>query len=437
LDQARESDDRASRRSRVGPLDGVPIALKDLLDFKQGVPNTFGSDALRDFIPPRSSTSVDRVERAGLIAIGKTSVPEFGHKGTTDNVLIGPTSTPSCLGNNAGGSSGGSAAAVAAGMVPAALGSDGAGSIRIPASLCGIVGFKPSFGRIPSVSRPGAFRGYRLLAQGGPLARTVKDVVLLTRILAGPHPRDPNSLPAWIESEAERRIEPGVRVAYSADLGAFPVENGVKRVIEDALADLDASGTLVTRVSIDLRVSYDRLCEMVLRAVGLSIWDMLFGIETLDAQVRSSRVRDIASDEVSRLLPDLDTLGSETLRRDEISRSTIYDVITDQLEQFDYLVTPTLATSSIANAGNGPIIGPTSIEGEQVEPLLGWSLGFPFNFTGHPAVSIPAGVLQDGSPVGMQIVGRRHDDAGVLALARRVEEIRPWRDRLCVVRSRS
>ena len=159
LDQARESDDRASRRSRVGPLDGVPIALKDLLDFKQGVPNTFGSDALRDFIPPRSSTSVDRVERAGLIAIGKTSVPEFGHKGTTDNVLIGPTSTPSCLGNNAGGSSGGSAAAVAAGMVPAALGSDGAGSIRIPASLCGIVGFKPSFGRIPSVSRPGAFRG--------------------------------------------------------------------------------------------------------------------------------------------------------------------------------------------------------------------------------------------------------------------------------------
>ena len=335
-------------------------------------------------------------------------------------------------------------------MVPAALGSDGAGSIRIPASLCGIVGFKPSFGRIPSVSRPGAFRGYRLLAQGGPLARTVKDVVLLTRILAGPHPRDPNSLPAWIESEAERRIEPGVRVAYSADLGAFPVENGVKRVIEDALADLDASGTLVTRVSIDLRVSYDRLCEKLggrrrvhVAALAEDVDQrFLAGYMRQDAQLDLRIVggiedRGARHERLRRGVVGDGTRGTETLRRDEISRSTIYDVITDQLEQFDYLVTPTLATSSIANAGNGPIIGPTSIEGEQVEPLLGWSLGFPFNFTGHPAVSIPAGVLQDGSPVGMQIVGRRHDDAGVLALARRVEEIRPWRDRLCVVRSRS
>ena len=141
----------------VGPLHGVPIAIKDLFDFKAGVRNTMGSKPFADFVPEVTATYVERLEDAGAIVVGKTNTPEMGHKGVTDNKLFGPTSTPFDLERNAGGSSGGSAAAVADGIVPIAQGSDGGGSIRIPASFCHTVGFKASFGRVPQAMRPDAF----------------------------------------------------------------------------------------------------------------------------------------------------------------------------------------------------------------------------------------------------------------------------------------
>ena len=193
--KAKEAERLLGSGRPLGPLHGVPVAIKDLFDFKAGVRNTFGSKPLADFVPRQSVTYVERLEEAGAIVLGKTNTPEFGHKGATDNLLFGPTSTPFAPGKNAGGSSGGSAAAVADGLAAIAQGTDSGGSIRIPASFCGVYGLKASFGRVATASRPDAFVTHTPFSHSGPLSRTIEDAALMVDVMTGPHPRDPFSLP--------------------------------------------------------------------------------------------------------------------------------------------------------------------------------------------------------------------------------------------------
>src|SRR5262249_50577412 len=195
-------------------------------------------------VPARSAAAVERLLGAGAIVLGKTNSPEFGHKGITDNRRFGPTSTPWAIGYNAGGSSGGSAAAVADGLAALGQGTDGGGSVRIPASFSGVVGFKASFGRIPSVTRPDAFLWGHPFVHIGPLARTVADAALMADVMAGPHPRDPHTLPedgAGYRVGADRPLGP-CRIAYSRRLGSFPVDARVAAVIDEAGAALSAPG---------------------------------------------------------------------------------------------------------------------------------------------------------------------------------------------------
>ncbi len=200
LEAAERADKLASAGNWLGPLHGVPILIKDLYDFRSGIRNTFGCPAMVDFVPDQTVAYIDRLEDAGAIILGKTNTPEFGHKGTTDNRLFGPTRCPFDLSRNAGGSSGGSAAAVAVGMVPLAQGSDAGGSIRIPAAWCGVVGFKPSYGRVPNTGAPNAFFSHTPFVHAGPLARTVRDAALMAQVMSGPHADDPFSLPdGWHE----------------------------------------------------------------------------------------------------------------------------------------------------------------------------------------------------------------------------------------------
>jgi Asp-tRNA(Asn)/Glu-tRNA(Gln) amidotransferase A subunit family amidase len=179
MDAARAAEAEVMSGRPLGALHGVPIAIKDLDDVA-GVPTSMGSLAVKNRVPMTSAAAVERLLEAGAIVLGKTNTPEFGHKGVTDNLRYGPTSTPWKIGYNSGGSSGGSAAAVAAGMAALAQGTDGGGSVRIPASFSGVVGFKPSFGRVPSVTRPDAFLWGHPLVHIGPLARTVGDAALMT-----------------------------------------------------------------------------------------------------------------------------------------------------------------------------------------------------------------------------------------------------------------
>ena len=433
-DEARDAAHRAERAvmagAPLGPLHGVPVALKDLFDFKAGVRNTFGSRPLADFVSTTTSTCVQRLERAGAIVLGKTNSAEFGHKATTDNPLFGPTSTPFCLGKNAGGSSGGSAAAVAAGLASLALGSDGAGSVRIPAALCGAFGLKPSYGRVASAARPNAFRSHTPFAQNGPLARSVADAALMLQVLAGPDPRDPLSLPHEDQDylAATRRPIRGLRVAYSPDLGIFPVDPVVAAVVAEALGAFVEAGAHVEPVRVRIERHQSELSGVLLRQVGLMLADVFEGFKARGLDLLGAHRSELSLELVGLVELGQNVSGLEA-RRDDTLRTEVLDAIQDVFVHHDVLVTPTLGVPAVDNAGQGQTVGPREVNGQTVEPLLGWCLTYPFNFTGHPAASVPAGVTADGLPIGLQIVGRRFDDAGVLAASAAFERARPWQHR--------
>jgi Asp-tRNA(Asn)/Glu-tRNA(Gln) amidotransferase A subunit family amidase len=409
----------------VGPLHGVPVAVKDLSDIA-GVRITFGSTPLTDRVSQQTSVHVDRLEQAGAIIVGKTNTPEFGHKGVTDNLLVGPARNPFDTTQNAGGSSGGSAAAVAAHMVPFAQGTDGGGSVRIPAALCNLVGFKPTFGRVPDPARPNVLGGVSPFQHIGSMARTVEDAVLLFSAMCGPHPRDPFSLPGGGVDlrNLEQESLGSVRIAYSPDWGDFPVEPDVAGVVERALAGFDGIAT-VDRVDVSLGRPHEELCETWLRMSGLICADIFESLAESGLELLRDH-RERITPELVRLVEAAQKFSLRDVRRDQIIRTEVIDAVEDLFDDFDLIVTPTVAVSSVPNGMNGQTVGPSDVNGSRVDPLLGWCLTYPLNFTGHPAISVPAGLTADGFPVGLQIVGRRFADAQVLAVAAAFEVSRPW-----------
>jgi Asp-tRNA(Asn)/Glu-tRNA(Gln) amidotransferase A subunit family amidase len=398
----------------VGPLHGVPVAVKDLFDLVPGVPHTFGFLPAGSWTPTRASPAVERLERAGAIVIGKTASSALGHKLTTDGPLHGPVSNPFAPGFNAGGSSGGSAAAVAAGMAAAAIGSDGAGSLRVPASICGVVALKPTHGRVPSASRPNAFRSLTPLAQAGPLARTAADAACLLDAIAGPHPADPLSLPAAPPTlaGAEGIAADALRVAYSPDLGTFPVEPEVLAAVEVGLGALSDAGVRVERVDLALP-DHEELIRVLRRLVGLGLLDAVATLAREGIGLDDGAASDPG---LTGLIEEASALRAPELKADEALRTEVLDAVEATLADHDAIVTPVACVAAVPNAADRRTVGPSEVGGRPVDPLLGWSLAYPFNLTGHPAASVPAG-FAGGARVGMQIVGRRFEDATVLALA--------------------
>jgi amidase/aspartyl-tRNA(Asn)/glutamyl-tRNA(Gln) amidotransferase subunit A len=428
-EKAREAERAVVSGGSLGSLHGVPVAIKDLFDFKAGVRNTFGSRPLADFVPEESTTYVKRLEAAGAIVLGKTNTPEFGHKGATDNLLFGPTSTPFAPGKNAGGSSGGSAAAVADGLVAIAQGTDAGGSIRIPASFCGVYGLKASFGRVAAAARPDAFVNHTPFGHSGPLSRTVEDAALMVGVMAGPHPRDPFSLPndGTDYLVAIRRPIEGFKVAYSPDFGIFPVDGRIAAIVDEAVKAFESAGAHVEEVSVEIKRSQRELSELWLRQFGVRAAEFV-------AYLKDSRV-DLLGEHRDELAPQLVELveaaqGMSVLeyKRDDMTRTGVFDAVQDVFDEYDLLVTPTLAVPPFDNADDGNTLGPSEVNGEEVNPLLGWCLTYPINFTGHPAASIPAGFTEDNLPVGMQVVGRRFADEAVLAASATFERVKPWHD---------
>lgn len=411
----------------LGPLHGVPIAIKDLYDFKAGVRNTFGSRPLANFVPDIDATYVARLEAAGAIVLGKTNTPEFGHKGVTDNLLFGPTSTPFAPGKNAGGSSGGSAAAVADGLAAIGQGSDGGGSIRIPASFCGVYGLKASFGRVASVARPNGFLGHTPFIHSGPLTRTVDDGALMLSVMAGPDPRDPLSLPDdGIDLlGATRRSIKGFKIAYSPDFDVFPVDRRVATIVRDAVSAFELAGAHVDEVSPGLKHSQQELSSLWLRQIAVLYADTVAYFKGIGIDLLGEHRADLTP-QFADLLESVHGLSAVQYKLDDIMRTDVFDALQNIFDRYDLFVTPTLAVPPFDNATDGNTVGPTSINGEAVDPLIGWCLTYPINFTGHPAASIPAGFTDDGLPIGMQIVGRRFADDAVLAGSATFERIRPW-----------
>ena len=433
LDQARERAGDADRAvasgAALGPLHGVPTAMKDLFDYKPGWPTTFGGvGALKDYVPDFYCVWAERMERAGAIIVGKTNSPVMGFRGTCDNPLFGPSRNPFDTSRNTGGSSGGGAAAVAAGLVPVAEGTDAGGSIRIPASWCGIYGFMQSFGRIPQVVRPNAFHALHPFMFEGTLARTVEDAALVTQALAGYDPRDPFALDEHpvLTASLLRSIR-GWRIAYSPDFDVFPVAPDVGAIVERAVRAFEEAGARVEQVELGIALDQRELSDLWCRVIiptSVATFES-FKRQGLDLLADH---RDDFPPEYLRWIDEAYEWRTPQLMRDEELRTEVYDAIQGVLEDHQLLVTPTLACLPVENAADGNTKGPTEINGVEVDPLIGWCLTYPVNLSGHPAASIPAGMADGNLPVGMQVIGRRHADADVLTASAAFERLRPWRD---------
>jgi aspartyl-tRNA(Asn)/glutamyl-tRNA(Gln) amidotransferase subunit A len=395
-----------------GPLFGVPITIKDLIETK-GIRTTFGSLHRKDFVPNQDAVLVERLRAAGCPIYGKTNTPEFGCKFATDNQVFGVTRNPWDLERSPAGSSGGAAAQVAAGMGPLAVGNDGGGSIRVPASCCGIYGIKPQFGRIPSWPQ---HNGWYILNHEGPLTRTVRDAAALMDIMAGPDERDWTSLPAHAVSylRACNGDIKGLRVAWSPTPGYGRVDPEVLELCQSAVKTFADLG-----------------CEVEEANPGISNADQIFlglivpRLLTQFEQELPPNFSEIMDPAVTVFLP----IGMGMSARDAFgvvyADYGLHEHIVPFFQKYQLFLTPTIATPPY---GLG-IFGPTEVAGVPVTSALEPFFTFPFNMTGQPAASIPVGFTHDGLPVGLQIVGRRFDEVTVLRASACFEAARPWANR--------
>lgn len=426
-EDARRAEQAVMDGEPLGPFHGVPIAIKDNFDHKAGWVTTFGGvPALKDYVAKAPCTFTERMEKAGAIVVAKTNSPVFGFRGTCDNYLFGPSRNPFDRSRNTGGSSGGSAGAVGAGLFPMAEGTDGGGSIRIPASWCGVYGFKASFGRAPLVTRPNAFAFTAPYIFEGPLTRTVADAALTASAHAGFDSRDPYSVPTgpFDPLGALERPVAGMRIAYTRDYGIFPVDPQVAAAVDKAVLAFEELGAHVEEVSPRINHHQRELSDIWCRFVAPL---NLAGVEGLKREGY-----DLMRDHPDDLPPELkawnETAAGITVMdmlRDQMVRTDVFDAINGLFDDYDLLLAPTLACLPVKNADDGNTVGPSEIEGEAIDPLIGWCMTYLINFTGHPAASVPAGLVGN-LPVGLQIVGRRFADEDVIAASAAFERARPW-----------
>jgi amidase/aspartyl-tRNA(Asn)/glutamyl-tRNA(Gln) amidotransferase subunit A len=426
LKNAKEAERALLAGEEVGILHGVPTALKDLFGAKPGWISTFGGiRALKDNVVDYANPYCERLEKAGAIFVGKTNSPVFGFRGVTDNYLFGPTRNPFDLSRNPGGSSGGSAAAVADGILPIAEGSDSGGSTRIPAAWCGLYGFKPAGGRVPFFGRPDGFRTY-IFSSEGTLTRTVEDSALQLTALVGYDDRDPYSLPERVDfmSALQGSIK-GMRIAYSPNFDVYPVDPRIVEVVGEAVKVFKQAGATVEEVNLGIpyhqRELSDLFCRIMMRG-SISFFENYKnkGIDLLKDHREDLPPQFVEWMEKAYQMNLLD------VNRDQIMRTYIFDTIQNVFKNYDLLITPTVATLQVENGSDGNTVGPTHINGEEVDPLIGWCMTFITNFTGHPCASIPAGLVENRLPVGMQIIGKRYADTDVLTASAIFEKLKPW-----------
>jgi amidase len=432
FDEAREraaaADAALAAGAEVGALHGVPTAIKDLFDFKPGWPATLGGiPRLHDHAIDATCIWAERMEAAGAIVIGKTNSPVMGFRATCDNPLFGPTRNPFDLTRNSCGSSGGAAAAVADGLLSFAEGTDGGGSVRIPASACNLYGFKQSYGRVPTLNRPNSFSMLTPFCFEGVLTRTVADAALWLTLISGPDPRDPLCFPFHDDPiGALERPLAGTRVAWCPDLGGFAVDPVVIEVCAQAVRDLADAGAEVEEVSIAWPASQHELSDLWCRLITPLNLEGLDGLKALGHDFLGEH-RDQLPAQYLRWMDEGRHATVADVSRDQALRTAVFDAVQAVFASHDLIVSPTLGALPPLNAEvAGETVGPSEIEGVAVDELIGWTLTFPFNFTGHPAASVPAGLAHGRLPVGLQVVGPLRGDADVLAVSAALERQRPW-----------
>jgi aspartyl-tRNA(Asn)/glutamyl-tRNA(Gln) amidotransferase subunit A len=404
---ARRVDEALARGEAVGPLAGVPVTVKDL-HLTAGIRTTLGSKLFEQFVPDDDAVIVKRLKQAGAIIVGKTNTSEFGLIPLATNSVFGDSINPWREGLNTGGSSGGAAAAVLCGMGPLATGSDGGGSIRVPAAFCGVFGLKPQLGRIPHVAFP---RGWETLGHQGLLTRTVRDTALALDVLSGPHLADRQSLPAAPGSFVAACVQPvaGLRLAWCPRLGSLPCDAAVLSTVEQAARRFEELGCQVEPVELDVPDLGPAQQQIVLCETATAM------------QARRAAWQQVLFPANKKIFEQAERLTFGDLIRAHWARDDYAERLAPVLERYDALLT---LTTPITATQNGTL-GPKELEGRPQRSLFWLGHCVPFNMTGQPAASLPAGFV-NGLPVGLQIVGRPCGEATVLALSAAYEAAFPW-----------
>ena len=414
---AHRAQEAVQNGEQLGSLHGIPISIKDL-ELTRGITTTLGSAMFQDRIPDMDSVVVERVKAAGAIILGKTNTPEFGLSGTTENKLGDACRNPWDPNRTPGGSSGGAAAALAAGLCTLATGSDGGGSIRIPASFSGVFGIKPFQGRVPRYGGYG-YPAANHFSQSGPMSRTLADTALLLQALAGPDSRDPVSMretPPDFAAQLDQGVE-GWRIAWSTNLGYAGVDPEVARVTEKAARVFEEMGAMVEVPDLALEDPFEAFWDVFSTASYTSYGHLLeehreqftyYGLRAFEHGA------EVTGADLSRAL----------LRVDQLRRQleTFFD-------DYDLLLTPTMAVPAFPVEERPAVIG-----GKEVDPFWGYlPFTFPINMTGQTAGSVPCGFSEApasaGMPIGLHLVGPRGSEARVLQASAAFERARPWADK--------
>jgi len=417
INQARVADNALSRGDEVGPLHGLPVAHKDLVNTK-GIRTTFGSPIFQNFVPDQDALIVERLKQAGAITIGKTNTPEFGAGSQTYNEVFGETLNPYDTTKTCGGSSGGAAAALACGMVSIADGSDMGGSLRNPANFCNVVGFRTSPGRVPVWP---ALLGWFPISVQGPMARTVQDTALMLSAIAGPDPRSPIAVsePGSLFSQSLERDFKGTRVAWSRDLGGLPVDSRVTTAIDRQRHVFKSLGCLVEDGEPDFTDA-----DEIFKVWRAWRFEVAYGalLESHREQMKDTVIWNIEA--------GVKLSGSE-VGKAELKRSQLYQRVREFMETYEFLILPVNQVPPF-DVKQRYI---TEINGVKMDTYIDWmKTCYYVTVTGLPAISVPCGFTSEGLPVGVQIVGRHQDELGVLQLAYAFEQATGyWQHRPSVV----
>jgi amidase len=405
LAKAKLCDEAAAHGRFLGPLHGLPVAHKDLQDTK-GIRTTYGSPIFKDYVPTADTLLVHRIREAGAVTLGKTNTPEFGAGSQTFNPVFGATKNPHDLSKTCGGSSGGAAVALACGMIPIADGSETGGSLRNPASFCGVVGFRPSPGRVPIVPSGSAWSTISVV---GPMARSVADCAFFLSSIAGPDERAPLS----IHEDGARFAKPlgrdfkGVRVAWFKDLGGIPFDRRIREVMDSRRKTFESLGCIVEEAEPNFEGADEAF--RVLRALGFH-------------QQHAAKVAQYRNQIKATVLEEVDLgakLTGPEINKADALRSALYRRVGEFFGKHEFFVLP--AAQVPAFDINQPYV--TEIEGRKLGNYIDWMrCCYYISVLHNPAISVPGGFTAEGLPVGVQIVGRHHDDWGVLQMAHAFEQ---------------
>jgi len=419
IKKAKKTEKDIVKGKKVGLLAGIPTSIKDHIS-TAGTKTTFGSLIFKDYIPSKNHLIVDRLNDSGAISIGKTNLPEFGMISSTENFLRKDCVNPWDTTRIAGGSSGGASSSVAAGITPLAQGSDGGGSIRIPAAFCGNFGIKPTTGRIPTLEQKSlSYIPQLIFSAISPVSRTVIDSALFLQSVSGPHIDDPNCIQNDMPNLINH-INEGIKdfkIGWSSDLGSAVVDTEVLNITQKAAASFENLGANVENLSLNINVNSLFKCFSTLMYATLyhnmgDNWRDFGSQMTSSLQMRFEYGSKVTANELLLAINELENWKKE---------------VGELFENYDLVLTPSLSIPAFKCRE-----WPTSINSIEVDPFeISQNAGFyhfsyPFNMSGNPAASIPCGFSSEGLPIGLQIIGRMGDELSVLKASAAFEEVYPW-----------